>query len=562
MQRQLIVHPLLFAAYVVLFAYTHNFEFAPSLGVLLVLLTIAMGGVAFLWGALALLTHNARRAAIAASVALLLFVSYGHVKNLVTAWSWGFHVFSLQIGYIKMAVAICGVVAVLAAMWLKRASSDSTVVATTVLNRVGYALVLLSLAHLLTVEVAARRESATERQVHIDSAAVDGEPRNSEDRPDIYYIVLDAYGRSDILKALYGYDNTPFIDWLTRKGFYVAQQSHSNYAQTMLSLASSLNLDYLDPVEMQSAAATAATDARWRVDLTSAAVQLLNQAGENARLPLAHLIQFNKVAATLKDNGYGFAAFTSGYGGVQFPNADVVHRATMLSDFEESIIQTTPIADLLDMAHDQRRELHRRRIRYIFDHVADSADESAPRFVLAHILSPHSPFVFRADGTPPPATDENAFYDEEEFDPGNPADRARIRNGYRGQIEYVTRQIQLVLERLLADSSRRRIIILQADHGPSLTMDWSAPSRTAIDERMSILNAYWVPPDIRARLYPTITPVNTFRIILNRYFGGPAELLPDRSFFSTYDSPYAFSDVSAIASGSGSSNRSTSQDGH
>ena len=125
----------------------------------------------------------------------------------------------------------------------------------------------------------------------------------------------------------------------------------------------------------------------------------------------------------------------------------------------------------------------------------------------------------------------------------------------------MTRRIQLVLETLLADSTRRRIIILQGDHGPNLTMNWSAPSRTAINERMSILNAYWVPPDIRARLYPTITPVNTFRIILNRYFGGPAELLPDRSFFSPYVSPYDFSDVSAIVSGSGSSNRSTSQDG-
>jgi sulfatase-like protein len=561
-QNQLIVHPLLFAAYVVLFAYVHNFEYAPSLGELLVLLTIAIGCVALLWGALVLLTRDARRAAIAASAALIVFVSYGHVKNLITTWSWGFHIFSLRVGHVKMTVAICAAVAVLVTMCLKRASRRSTVVATMVLNRAGYALVLLSLAHLVTVEVAARRRSAIEAQAHIDSAAVRGEPRNSDNQPDIYYIILDAYGGSDVLKELYDYDNTAFLDWLKQKGFYVAQQSHSNYAQTMLSLASSLNLDYLDPVEMKSAAPNAATDSRWHVDVTSAAAQLLNSTHENAKLPLAHLIQYNQVAATLKEHGYRFVAFTSGYGGVQFPNADVVHHATGLSDFEESIIQTTPIADLLDRAHDQRRELHRRRIRYIFDHLADSVDESAPRFVLAHILSPHSPFVFRADGTPHPAPDGNIFYDDETFNPSNPADRTRFIDGYRGQIEYVTQQIQLVLETLLADSTRRRIIILQGDHGPKVTMNWSAPSRTAINERMSILSAYWVPPDIRARLYPTITPVNTFRIILNRYFGGPVDLLPDRSFFSKYDSPYDFSDVSAIVSGSGSSSRSTSQDGH
>jgi hypothetical protein len=547
--RQLILHPLFFSAYVVLFAYAHNFEFAPSFGVLLVLLAIATGCAAFLWGALVLVTRDVRRAAIAASAVLLVSVSYGHVKNLVTAWSWGFHLFSLRIGYIKLTVAICAAVAALVAMWLKRASRDSTVVATMVLNRAGYALVLLSLAHLVTVEVASRHQSATEPDAHAGSAAVPGAPRNSDDQPDIYYIILDAYGRSDMLKELYGYDNSAFLDWLTQKGFYVAEQSHSNYAQTMLSLASALNMKYLDPVEMKSAALNAATDSRWHVDLTSAAVQLLNSAHDNAKLPLAHLIQDNQVAATLKENGYRFVAFTSGYGGVQFPSADVVHRATVLGDFEESIIQTTPIADLLERAYDRRRRLHRRRIRYILDHLADSEADSASRFVLAHILSPHSPFVFRADGSPLPAKYGSLFYDEEGFEPGNPADRARFIEGYRGQIDYVTRQIQRVLETLLADSTRRKIIILQGDHGPNATMEWLAPSSTALNDRMSILNAYWVPPDIRARLYPTITPINTFRIILNRYVGGTADLLPDRSYFSRYDSPYDLSDISAIVSG-------------
>jgi hypothetical protein len=561
MPRQMILHPLLLAAYVVLFAYAHNFEFAPPPGVLLVLLIVAIGGVALFWGALFLLTRNARRAAIAASAALLVFVSYGHVKNLITAWSWGFQIFTVHVGHVKMTVAICAAVAVLVTVCLTRASRASMVVATMALNRAGCALVLLSLAHLLTIEVAASHRFAIESRVHIDSAAVPGRPGNSDNQPDIYYIILDAYGASDVLKELYGYDNTAFLDWLRQKGFYVAQQSHSNYAQTMLSLASSLNLDYLDPDEMKSAASNAATDSRWHVDVTSAAAQLLNSTRENSKLPLAHLIQYSQVVATVRDHGYRFVAFTSGYGGVQFPNADVVRHATGLTDFEESIIQTTPIADLLDRAHDQRRELHRRRIRYIFDHLADSVDDSAPRFVLAHILSPHAPFLFRADGTPHPAPDGTIFYDDETFDPGNPADRTRFMNGYRGQIEYVTQQIQLVLETLLADSTRRKIIILQGDHGPNLTMNWSAPSRTAINERMSILSAYWVPPDIRARLYPTITPVNTFRIILNRYFGGPVELLPDRSYFSTYDSPYDFSNVSAIVSGSGSSDRSTSPDG-
>jgi hypothetical protein len=63
--------------------------------------------------------------------------------------------------------------------------------------------------------------------------------------PDIYFIVQDAYASADTLQRLFGIDNTPFIGYLRDKGFYVAEDSHSSYSQTMLSIASTLNLDYI-----------------------------------------------------------------------------------------------------------------------------------------------------------------------------------------------------------------------------------------------------------------------------------------------------------------------------
>jgi tRNA(Ile)-lysidine synthase TilS/MesJ len=54
---------------------------------------------------------------------------------------------------------------------------------------------------------------------------------------------VDAYGRSDVLKDLYDIDNNDFIRYLKEKNFYVAEDSHSNYNQTRLSLASSLNME-------------------------------------------------------------------------------------------------------------------------------------------------------------------------------------------------------------------------------------------------------------------------------------------------------------------------------
>ena len=68
------------------------------------------------------------------------------------------------------------------------------------------------------------------------------EPTKSQLR-DVYYIILDAYGRSDILSNTLGYDNSDFLSKLEGMGFYVAECAQSNYAKTDLSLSSSLNID-------------------------------------------------------------------------------------------------------------------------------------------------------------------------------------------------------------------------------------------------------------------------------------------------------------------------------
>ena len=67
--------------------------------------------------------------------------------------------------------------------------------------------------------------------------------------PDIYYIIPDMFARSDAILAETGYDNSAFIQQLKDLGFYVAECSRSNYASTQLSIASSLNMNYLDQIQ-------------------------------------------------------------------------------------------------------------------------------------------------------------------------------------------------------------------------------------------------------------------------------------------------------------------------
>ena len=61
--------------------------------------------------------------------------------------------------------------------------------------------------------------------------------------PDIYYIIFDGYPNEHTLKELFDYDNSSFLNFLKKRGFYVASKSHSNYALTVPSISSSLNMN-------------------------------------------------------------------------------------------------------------------------------------------------------------------------------------------------------------------------------------------------------------------------------------------------------------------------------
>ena len=69
---------------------------------------------------------------------------------------------------------------------------------------------------------------------------------NLDYKPDVYYIIFDAYPRSDQLLEHFGYDNREMIAFLEDNQFYVAHKSHANYPMTPLSLASSMNMQYMD----------------------------------------------------------------------------------------------------------------------------------------------------------------------------------------------------------------------------------------------------------------------------------------------------------------------------
>jgi hypothetical protein len=145
---------------------------------------------------------------------------------------------------------------------------------------------------------------------------------------------------------------------------------------------------------------------------------------------------------------------------------------------------------------------------------------SGPKFVFAHFLIPHFPYVFDADGSSLIGTSltqpEGNLTTQEYFE------------GFRRQTMFTSDQILKIASELIRNSDLAPIIIIQGDHGPN---------RAGEAARMGILNAYFFPGNQTPSLYNDISPVNTFRVLFNTYFGTQFDLLPDISYFSRQNSP-------------------------
>ncbi|MDM8520852.1 sulfatase-like hydrolase/transferase [Anaerolineales bacterium HSG6] len=342
---------------------------------------------------------------------------------------------------------------------------------------------------------------------------------DSTNRPDIYHIILDGYGRSDILADIYQHDNQPFIEALQERGFYVAKNSQSNYAQTVLSLASILNLDYIDNLDLSSE--------------------------EDQTIALRKRLKNNKVVDFLHQHGYLFVSFSTGYSLTEMDNADIFIIPQLgLSEFENMLVSTTPIPVLLTIisSNISQYDFHRARFLEIFKQLGNPIKANQPIYLFAHILLPHPPFVFDAEGNPVNPKRPFSLDDGDHFrDKGG--NQAEYIEGYRNQLAFTNQQLLIVLDKILANTDQPPIIILQGDHGPGSQLDLDNINQTNLTERFYILNAYHLPDGGSSKLSDTITPVNSYRLIFNHYFSTNYEELPNKNYFSTWANPTKFIDV-------------------
>ncbi len=340
-------------------------------------------------------------------------------------------------------------------------------------------------------------------------------------KPDVYFIILNGYARADVLKTLYRYDNSTFINALEQRGFIVASQSRSNYPRTLLSVASSLNMQYLDPVS--------------------------ETMGESSSLwPVSDMIQHSTVRFIFEKSGYQTVFFADEWDYSDIRDGDVYVKPSVLflNAFDQAIINHTNlqiITSILPVPFVSLPDYnsHRRIILNDFARLPEIAKLTSPKFIYAHIVAPHPPFVFDSRGE---AVDPNYGYtlnDAQDFF----GDTAQYEQSYLEQLTFVNTQTLIMIDGILANSKTPPVIIIQADHGPAILHYYFTIDELSIFERYSILSAYYLPGVDPREVPQDISPVNSFKFVFNRYFNANYGLLPNRQYFPTGMVLYQFQDV-------------------
>ena len=450
---------------------------------------------------LTLLVKDRQKAGLLVSLGLLLFYSYGHVFDFVSA-----NLDRVDVRH-RHILLPWGVLAIAVVRSSFRKNRNLTAY-TYFLNIVGGCLVALSLLQIAYRKLTTRddwRPMNKFESRHIGA-------RSAVSSPDIYYIILDAHASPSTLSEIYHYDIGAFIERLKVRGFFVAEKSHSNYAMTMLSLASSLNMSY----ELNSLSKRSGFKEK---DLT---------------LP-RQMIENSVAMRFLMSKGYRIIYAGSGFGVTQSnPHADLEINCGYVDETLGRFIQSTllrVLADRMKLIDKDKRT----RVQCMFSELGQVPKMEGPKFILAHIPSPQWPFLFDANGNPV----KRAHLDSEQ-----------LKERYLNQLIFIDKKVEALIDEILTGSKVPPIIVLQSDHGPNFAFpgryNLQNPPQEILREKMRIFNAFYFPDGESDFLYSSVSPVNTFRLIFNRFFGSNFPRLDDLSYFSTIEYPYRLTDVTAI----------------
>jgi len=493
-------YPFVLSIFPVMFLYAYNFGKTSFSETLLVFdLSLVLVGLFYLF--FIFVYWNSEKAAFVSSLWVLLITSFGNFLDMV------FPPEIVDTSTYTYTFAAWLVLMLGAVFVVKRIKFDFSKI-TYALNIFSLSLTLIPVFNIFTT----LNISLDKRSVSSKNEIVFSEVK-TKSRPDVYYFIFDRYASLDTLTKIYGYDNSKFYHDLRSEGFYVAEKSSANYLKTAHSLASSLNMTYLD-------------------DLVS-----IHSPKDRSWYDIYYRLKDYNLWHFFKNLGYKFVYFGSWWEPTgRNPNANLNINFYSTAEFGNVYYKITLIYHLVELLYKNNTALGLWQSgNETLAKLTEIPIDPASTFTVAHVLIPHPPYVFEADGSvveTPSQSEEDA---------------------YIKQVKFINKKI-IELSDFIIKSNPDSIIVVQSDEGPhprrynlvGPMFDWRTSTDVEINQKMQILDAYYFPDQNYASLYQTITPVNSFRLILNTYFDQDLPLLEDKNYvFTDNNHPFDITEVTS-----------------
>ena len=478
-----IIAPLVFGLYPALYYYTKNATMikTASLGRVVgayFLLILALYLVF-------LLVHrfNGLRAANSASVFLLFFNTYGIIFNeLRDAEIARMEHLTLLPFFFFLAFY---------AIWLiSRLKKKHASLLWKGTSIVFSALLVISLIRLFPIEVDKARAQRASRQ----TAAAVPVTEASGAQPDIYYLIFDEFsGFAAMRQYFHTKEVEGFKAFLEENDFVVFENSFASSNHTVHQMAVRMNYEEYEYVQGGAQV--------WHDALTNSRGFALLESKGYTTVVFEEISMLHPNLPDFKaDYLFHYNYSTEEDMGILFDEYGMlVADNTMLYAFDEMYKVENPG----DKAHKNFLDSMQERLPNL-------SGIPSPKFVYAHFMIPHQPFLFDRNG----GLVDSSFY--------------RNWNYYEGHYIYTMKYIEKLITKILAnaDPENPPLIILQSDHGARIRANNLELSNYPQDMLRNIMFAVRLPGFDTSTLTQDENPINTLPIIFNHVFGENIPLQP------------------------------------
>jgi hypothetical protein len=480
----LFTHTIFLVIFFILLRYNDNLDeliFSDLFYVFLIIIPIIVGFTILL----KILIKNQIKSTLLSSFILGLFFIYQPIWSALH----GFQIANIEIGRNIILLPIIGIISIIIIYKFMKSKKDFRKILT-----ISYGIILILIIFNVTEIV----YYSTFNDSNIDEQLIKKFSKELSEFRDVYYIILDEHSSTEALEKYMNYDNSDFDKSLESMGFFIPEKSFSNYIDTRHSIPATLNMNY---IEFDS--------------------ELSVKEKENK---LTKMVQNNAVTKIFENNGYNVIQFYNEFNMKIKTNTNIelCNENIGKSQFLSFVLDNTPLIFVEKFTNQEYDEYKKNRL-CIFNEMP-ILDEKyiQPIFVYAHILLPHTPYLFTYNGS-------STSYDN----------KMEVNSErYISQLQFTDKKILELVKKLL-EKETPPIIVIQSDHGYRVGTN----NYAEIDQSFSNFSAFYFPEAVIEDSENSFTNVNSFRILFNTNFGTNYEIIENKLFSIKFATPEDITDI-------------------